>query len=263
LFQEQTMDFAKTTERVKAILTNPRAEWPVIAAEPASIGSLYTGYIAILAALPAIAGFIKGSLIGYSMLGITTRRPIAAGIGTMLLTYLLTLAVVYIMALIISALAPSFGGRRDSVQALKSIAYAWTAAWVAGIAIIVPWLGTIIAVAGVIYAIYLLYLGLPQTMQCPPEKAGVYTAVSVIIAIVLSWIVGLLVAGTIGTAALGGAAMSGAHIIGANGDRVTLDGNHALGRLAVVGQRAEQVGKELGAVRKSGDSDAHQATMAR
>ena len=257
------MDFAKTTERVKAILTNPRAEWPVIAAEPASIGSLYTGYIAILAALPAIAGFIKGSLIGYSMLGITARQPIAAGIGTMLLTYLLALAVVYVMALIINALAPSFGGRQDSVQALKTIAYAWTAAWVAGIAVIVPWLGTLIALAGAIYAIYLLYLGLPQTMQCPPEKAGVYTAVSVIIAIVLSWIVGLLVAGTIGTAALGGAAMSGAHIIGANGDRVTLDGNRALGRLAVVGQRAEQVGKELGAARKSGDSTAHQAAMAR
>ena len=250
------MDFAKTTERVKAILTNPRAEWPVI-------GSLYTGYIAILAALPAIAGFIKGSLIGYSMLGITARQPIAAGIGTMLLTYLLALAVVYVMALIINALAPSFGGRQDSVQALKTIAYAWTAAWVAGIAVIVPWLGTLIALAGAIYAIYLLYLGLPQTMRCPPEKAGVYTAVSVIIAIVLSWIVGLLVAGTIGTAALGGAAMSGAHIIGANGDRVTLDGNRALGRLAVVGQRAEPVGKELGAARKSGDSTAHQAAMAR
>ncbi|HEY9512922.1 MAG TPA: YIP1 family protein, partial [Rhodanobacter sp.] len=114
-----------------------------------------------------------------------------------------------------------------------------------------------------IYAIYLLYLGLPQTMRCPPEKAGVYTAVSVIIAIVLSWIVGLLVAGTIGTAALGGAPMSGAHIIGATGDRVTLDGNRALGRLAVVGQRAEPVGKELGAARKSGDSTAHQAAMAR
>jgi len=256
------MDFAKTTERVKAILTNPRAEWPVIAAEPASVGSLYTGYITFLAALPAIAGFIKGSLIGYSMLGVTTRRPIAAGIGTMLLTYLLTLVVVYIMALIISALAPSFGGRRDSVQALKSIAYAWTAAWVAGIAIIVPWLGAIIAVAGVIYAIYLLYLGLPQTMRCPPEKAGVYTAVSVIIAMVLSWIVGLLVAGTIGTAALGGAAMSGAHIIGANGDRVSPDGNNARGKPAAMEWHVQQAGKELRTARESDSSNARRGAMA-
>ena len=170
------MDFAKTTERVKAILTNPRAEWPVIAAEPASIGSLYTGYIAILAALPAIAGFIKGSLIGYSMLGITARQPIAAGIGTMLLTYLLALAVVYVMALIINALAPSFGGRQDSVQALKTIAYAWTAAWVAGIAVIVPWLGTLIALAGAIYAIYLLYRPDERITAFLPTEADVAEA---------------------------------------------------------------------------------------
>src|SRR3546814_3848090 len=96
-------------------------------------------------------------------------------------------------------------------QALKTVAYAWTASWVAGIAVIVPWLGWLIAVAGAVYAIYLLYLGLPHTMKCPPEKAGGYTAVSVIIAIVLSWIVGAIIAGVIGTAAMNGAAMSGSN----------------------------------------------------
>ncbi len=206
------MDFTKTIERAKGILTSPKTEWPVIAAEPASVGSLYAGYIAVLAALPAIAGFIKGSLIGFSMFGITVRTPIGAGITSMLLTYALSLLVVYVMALIINALAPTFGGQKDSVQALKAIAYAWTASWIAGIAVIVPWLGALIALVGVVYAIYLLYLGLPLTMKCPPDKAGAYTAVSVIIAIVLSWIMGLIVAGVIGTAALGGAAMNGARM---------------------------------------------------
>lgn len=212
------MDFAKTTERVKAILTNPRAEWLVIADEPASVGSLYTGYILPVAALPALAGFIKGSLIGSSVLGITTRQPVVAGIGAMLLTYLLTLVVVYVMALIVNALAPTFDGHQDNVQALKTVAYACTAAWIAGIAIIMPWLGTLIAWAGAIYSIYLLYLGLPRTMHCALERAGVYTAVSVILTMVLHWLVGLLVAGTLGTAAFGGAALGGAHIIGAHGD---------------------------------------------
>lgn len=203
------MDIAKITDRAKAILTTPKTEWPLIAAEPASIGSLYAGYIAILAAIPAVAGFIKSSLIGYGMLGMSMRVPIGSGIVSMVVSYLVSLLVVYVVALVIDALAPTFGGQKNRVQALKVVAYAWTAAWIAGIGIIIPWLDLIIVLVGTVYSIYLLYLGLPSTMQCPPERAGAYTAVSVIVAIVLSWIVAMVVAAIIGTAALGGPAMNG------------------------------------------------------
>ena len=255
------MDFGKIVERIKAILTTPRTEWPSAAAEPATVQSLYTGYIAIVAALPIIAGFIKGSLIGTSMFGVTVRDSIGGGITRMVLGYVLSLVVVYLVALIINALAPSFGGQKDMVQALKTVAYSWTAYWVAGIAVIVPWLGMLILLAGGIYSIYLLYLGLPYTMKCPPEKAGGYTAVSVIIAIVLSWIVGAIIVGVVGTAAMTGAAMGGMHFTGSNGDSVTIDSNSALGKLAAIGQRAEQAGKEMEAAQKSGDSQAQSAAM--
>lgn len=255
------MDIGKITERVKAILTTPRTEWPVVAAEPATVGSLYSNYILIVAALPAIAQFIKGSLIGVGGFGITVRTPIAMGLVGMVLQYLLSLVVVYVVALIINALAPTFGGQKDQVQALKTIAYAWTAGWVAGIFVIIPWLGWLIAVAGTIYGIYLLYLGLPHTMKCPPEKAGGYTAVSVIIAFVLSWIVMLIVGGVIGAAVYGGAAMSGMHVTGSTGDNVSFDQDSALGKLAAMGQRADQASKELEAAQKSGDHAAEQAAM--
>lgn len=255
------MDSGKIIERVKGILTTPKTEWPVAAAEPATVNSLYAGYIAIVVALPTIAGFIKSSLIGTGMFGITVRTPIGMGIVGMLLHYALTLALVYVMALIVNALAPTFGGQKDMVQALKTVAYAWTASWIAGIAVIVPWLGWLIAIAGAVYAIYLLYLGLPYTMKCPPEKAGGYTAVSIIIAIVLSWIVALIVGGVIGTATMTGAAMGSMHVTGSNGDSVTVDGDSALGKFAAMGQRAEQASKELDAAQKSGDSAAQSAAM--
>lgn len=255
------MDSGKVIERVKAILTTPKTEWPVVAAEPATVSGLYAGYIAIVAALPMIAHFIKGSLIGTSAFGITVRTPIGMGIVGMLLHYALTLALVYVMALIINALAPTFGGQKDMLQALKTIAYASTASWIAGIAVIVPWLGWLIALVGAIYGIYLLYLGLPYTMKCPPEKAGGYTAVSVIITIVLTWIVALIVGGVIGTAAMSGAAMSGMHVTGTDGDSVTVDRNSALGKLAAMGQQAEQASKDLDAAQKSGDSTAQSAAM--
>jgi len=257
------MDFGKIIERVKAILTTPRTEWPVAAAEPASVGGLYAGYIMIVAALPAIASFIKGSLIGYGGFGITIRTPFTLGIVAMVLGYVLSLVMTYVVALIVNALAPTFGGQKNQTQALKTIAYAWTAYWIASIGTIVPWLGWLIGIAGGIYSIYLLYLGLPHTMKCPPDKAGGYTAVSVVIAIVLGWIIGLVVAGVVGTAALTGASMSGMNITGSNGDssNVSIDSNSALGKLAAMGQQAEQAGKQMDAAQKSGDSAAQQAAM--
>ncbi|HTH66900.1 MAG TPA: Yip1 family protein [Rhodanobacter sp.] len=249
------MDFGKIIDRIKNILTTPKTEWPVIAAEPATVNGLYTGYIAILAALPAIASFIKGSLIGHSLFGVTVRSPVGMGIVGMILQYLLALVLVYVMALIINALAPTFGGKKDMVQALKTITYAWTASWIAGIAVILPWIGVLILIVGLVYAIYLFYLGLPSTMKCPADKAGGYTAVSIVITVVLGWIFALIVGSVVGTAAI-----SGAHISNSSGD-VTLDSNSALGKLAAMGQRAEQAGKEMEAAQKSGDAAAQHDAM--
>lgn len=255
------MDFAKIIARIKAILTTPKTEWPVVATEPASVSGLYTGYIVVVAALPAIAHFIKSSLIGYSAFGMTVRSSFGGGIASLVLGYVLSLVLVYVMALIVNALAPSFDGQKDMTQALKVVAYSWTASWIAGIAVILPWIGWLIALAGAIYAIYLLYLGLPSTMKCTPEKAGGYTAVSVVIAIVLSWIIGLIVAGMVGTAMLGSAAMGGMHLGSNDSGNVSLDSNSALGKLAAMGQRAEQAGKDMDAAQKSGDSAAQSAAM--
>lgn len=253
------MDFSKIIARAKAILTTPKTEWPVAAAEPATIGGLYAGYIAIIAALPAIAGFIKGSLIGYGMFGIHVRTPIGTGLVGAVVGYALSLAVTYIMALVIDALAPSFGGQKNQVQALKATAYAWTASWVAGIGVLVPFLGWLFALAGLAYGIYLLYLGLPHTMKCPQEKAAGYTAVSIIIGIVLSWIVSLVVAGIVGTGALlGGAATSA---LSGSGSEVSFDKDGALGKLDAWSKKMDAAGKQLEAAQKSGDADAQSKAL--
>lgn len=228
------MDFGKIFSRIKAILSSPQTEWPVIAAEPDTVGGLFRNYICIVAALPVIAYFIRGSLIGHGGWGMHIHTPLGLGLLGLILHYLLTLVVVYLVALIVNAFAPSFGGSKDAVQALKTVAYAWTAGWVAGIAVIIPWLGWLVAIAGVIYGIYLLYLGLPHTMRCPPERAGGYTAVIVIIGIVLSWIVGLIMTGIIGTAALTGASMAGIHATRNDGSTAGVDADSTLGKTVAV-----------------------------
>ena len=179
-------------DRAKKILLQPKAEWAVISAEPHTVQDLYTGYVMILAAIPAVASFIGFSLIGVSSFMGTYRWPITAGITHMILQYVLSLGWVYVLALIIDALAPSFGGEKNFIQALKVSAFSPTAMWLAGIFSIVPVLG-ILGIIG-LYSLYLLYTGLPVLMKTPDEKAVPYTVVVIIIAIVLGIIVSALAA---------------------------------------------------------------------
>jgi hypothetical protein len=180
-------------DRVKNILLNPRQEWAVIDAEPTAPVELYKEYIIPLAAIGPVASAIGALAFGYRGFGITYRPPVGTVLSSALVTYLLTLGGVYVLALIIDALAPNFGGTQNQGQALKVSAYSSTASWVAGIFGLVPalsWLG----ILG-FYSLYLLYLGLPVLMKVPEEKAMGYTAVVIIAAIVLFLVVGL-VAGT-------------------------------------------------------------------
>lgn len=166
-------------QRVRDILLRPRETWRVIAAEPADAASLYRRYVAILAAVPAVATFIGVTVIGVE--GI--RLPVAAGLLQLGIAYGLALITVYVLALITDALAPTFGGTKSRIQALKLIAYASTAGFVGGIFNLLPLL-SILGLLAAMYSMYLIYTGLPVLMRCPPEKAASYAAVVVVCGLV-------------------------------------------------------------------------------
>lgn len=171
-------------ERVKGILLSPKEEWPKIDVEQTDVKTLYTGYVMILAAIPVAASFIGMSLIGFGPF----RIPIGLGVGNLIVSYVLALVMLYVIALITDALAPTFGGQKSMIQALKLCAYSYTAAWVAGIFSLIPMLG-VIGLIGALYSLYLFYLGVPVMMKCPPDKAIAYTIVVILAAIVLGVIV--------------------------------------------------------------------------
>src|SRR4051794_3625357 len=201
-------------ERVQSILLKPRQTWPVIAAENTDAAAIYSRYLVILAAIPAIAGFVGWTLVGAGAMGVSIRLPIATALVQMVVGYLLSLAVVYVLALIVNALAPTFGGSKNFVAALKVVAYGSTAGFIGGIFNLLPALA-IVGLLFAFYSIYLIYTGLPVLMRCPPEKAGVYTAVVVVCAIVamivLAGVSSLFVSGGpgFGTTTVGGPTVPG------------------------------------------------------
>ena len=108
------------------------------------------------------------------------------------------------VALIIDALAPTFGSTKDQMQALKTAVYSMTAYWVASAFQIIPGLGSLVAIAGGLYGLYLLYLGLPFTMKTPTDKAVPYTAVIVVCTIVVMFVLNLVLFSVVGIGAIGG-----------------------------------------------------------
>ncbi len=110
------MNPERLVTRARSIVLQPREAWPTIAAETDSIAGIYRNYVIWLAALPAL-----GVLIGTALFGIHVPilGTIRIGFGTLLaqavLSYLTGLLIVFLLALVVDALAPtSVRRKRDT-----------------------------------------------------------------------------------------------------------------------------------------------------
>lgn len=169
-------------ERVKAILLQPKSEWSKIEQEPGDAGFLYSNYVAIVSAIPPVCQFIGASIFGYGPFHV----GLVAGLLWAVVAYALGLAGVYVLALIIDALAGMFGAKRDFGNAMRVAAYAPTASWVVGVFGLVPVL-SFLGILG-LYSIYLLHTGLAALMRPPADKSVLYT-IAVIVAAIIIWMV--------------------------------------------------------------------------
>lgn len=174
-------------ERVKGIILSPKTEWPVIAGEPGDAGYLFSNYVAILAAIPAVCGFIGSVIVG---------APIVGALLVAVIHYVLAFVNVYIVALIVNLLAPTFNSQKSFASALKVTVYSYTPSWLAGVFLLIPGL-RFLTILG-LYGLYLLWLGLPPLMKTPPEKAIWYTIVIVVCAIVVAIVLGAVITAIIG-----------------------------------------------------------------
>jgi hypothetical protein len=219
---------ANIIARATAIILSPDAEWRVIDQEQASIASLYLNYIMILAAIRPAASFLRGVLFGYGAFGFTYHPSIIRALVGNVLQYAISLGAAYVIALIVDVLAPTFQGQKSQIQALKLVAYASTAAWLAGIFVLIPGTG-FLGILG-LYGAYLFYRGLPVLMKSPPEKSLAYSVVIIIVAIVIGL---LVVPVTAAISGLGGgfAGVPGADTMSAGTITTPGGGAFQLGRL--------------------------------
>lgn len=237
-------------DRVKGILLDPRRTWPAIEAESTSTAELYRGYLVWLAAIPAVCGFIGLSLIGIDGFGFTVRVPLLMGLGNLVVSYVLSLVGVFVLALIVDALAPTFGGTRSSIQALKLTVYASTAALVGGVFSLLPML-SILGLLAALYSVYLIYTGLPVLMKNPPEKSLAYTAVVIVAGIVMGLVIGAISALFRPHHGMVGAGGAGVSITTPQG-KVSID----TAALEAAGKKMQEATRQMEQAQKDGNSAA-------
>ena len=188
--------------RVKNILLTPKTEWNVIAGETATMGSLLTSYVLPLALIPAVVSILNGLLWtrmwGMKYVIITACIAFISAI----LSYILTTYVV-------DLLAPNFQSKKDLGSSAQLVAYSATANWVASILGLIPlvfigWLGIL---AGAVYSIYLMYLGIGPVKKTPEDQRVIYIVIVILVlivtSVVITWILGaMLLAGIVTTGRL-------------------------------------------------------------
>jgi hypothetical protein len=181
--------------RALNLLLHPNETWDAIEAEPDTIERLFRYWVLPLAAIPAVCRMLErmsfGNFGSFRIFGVRFYHPSFVGIiGDAVASYALTLISVYLLALIIDHFAIQFGGERSRTQAFKVVAYSGTAAWVAGLFMLLPTAGGLFALLGMLYSLYLLYLGLPKLMRSAPAFTLNYFGLTLLAAFVMAVIIG-------------------------------------------------------------------------
>lgn len=193
----ESMDLSSIFTRAMNIMFKPKTEWQAVEAETPNTSSILIGYVIPLALIPAIFTIIGYGLIGYKV-GFgpwaVTVKSWTMGLSAGLTSFIASVAGVYIVSLIVDALAPSFKSQKNFGRAMQLVAYSFTPMWVIGVLNIFPPLA-VLSIFG-LYGLYLMYVGFDHTMKPAKENlVGYYLAtigITIVTYIVLGLILGLI-----------------------------------------------------------------------
>jgi hypothetical protein len=168
--------------RVKNILTKPKEEWQVINAESTTGKNLAMSYLLPLAIVAAAAVFIGfGFIIDFA--------SVKFALVIAIVFFLQLVLSIYITGYVADALSPSFGSEKNVNKSLQLVIYASTPFLVGHALYIFPSIGWLGLLAGGIYSLYLLFLGIPALKKTPEDKVPIYLIVIVVVLALAYWLI--------------------------------------------------------------------------
>jgi hypothetical protein len=173
---------------VAGLILSPSTEWKKIREEESNLKTTYVNHVLILAAIPAVCGFIGTTLIGWR---IGAGDPVSLTVGSALAIavafYLAMLVGVYAMGRFIFWMADTFGTSTSVEKAVAVAAYMATPLFLVGFSALYPalWLNMLIGLVAVGYTIYLLYSGIPVVFDISKDQGFVFSSSVVTVGLVM------------------------------------------------------------------------------
>jgi hypothetical protein len=166
-------------QHVWGLFVNPKREWESIRDDKCTIGKCYAVHVLVLAAIPAVSGFIGTTQFGWR-LGVGDPVKLTAESAGLIavLYYLAMLVGVYSIGWLIHWMSETYEARTELSQCVVLAAYTATPLFLIGIMELYPvlWLNMVIGIPALAYSVYLLYTGVPIMMGISPERGFLFAS---------------------------------------------------------------------------------------
>jgi hypothetical protein len=183
---------------VWGLMTAPEEEWKAIKKERCTIGKCYCSHVLLLALIPAAAGYIGTTMVGWQVTSREVQRltPDSA-LQIAILFYITILVAVFTIGKLIHWMGQTYGAKQSLSQCIALAAYTATPLFLIGVMLLYPllWLNLLLGLPALAYSVYLLYSGVPVMMGVSRERGFLFA--SAVLAVGLVMLVGVLVASVI------------------------------------------------------------------
>ncbi len=180
-------------QHVWGLFTNPKSEWVAIRDDECTIGKCYAIHVLILAAIPAISGFIGTTQFGWQIgAGDPVKLTMQSAGLISILYYLAMLVGVFSMGYMIHWMGGTYGADVQLSQAVVLAAYTATPLFLIGLMELYPvlWVNMVVGIPALAYTVYLLYTGVPIMMGISEDRGFLFS--SAVLAVGLVAFVALL-----------------------------------------------------------------------
>jgi len=180
-------------QHIIGLFTDPTAEWEKIREQQKSSEKRGVGFVFVLAAIPAISGYIGTTQVGWRIgVGEPIRITGGSAISIAIIYYLALIVGVFTIGWVIHLLGKAYEVVKPLPLCIALAAYTATPLFLIGIMEVYPvlWLNMLLGLPALAYTVYLLYSGLPIMMEIPAERGFLYS--SAVLAVGLISLVSLL-----------------------------------------------------------------------
>ena len=179
------------------LFTRPVDAWQTIRERDIS-ASRALSQVLVLAAIPAISGYIGTTQFGWQVGGsVPVRLTHESALLIAIVYYMVIIAAVFSVAWMIRWMGQTYGADQSFRRCLVLAAFIPVPLFLAGLMQLYPllWLNLLVGIPAVTYTVFLLYIGIPIMMEISEERGFLFA--SAVLAFGLIGLVGVLAASVI------------------------------------------------------------------